>query len=596
MDARNVYTLLLEAAEKFGSAPALYEPMGGQKYRAWNWIEYRQAVEEIAAGLRCLGLRPGDIVGIDAETRLEFYLADLGVMVAGAVAAAVYTTYPPAETLKTFRACDARAIIVENPKVLGALLSAAERPLGVKWILLTGEADEAITLDYVRQMGANAITADPGLPGRLRAEVTPQDFAILYLTSGATGEPKMGLVTHAALAANVDMGPAAIPLGPDHTTIAFLPSAHITQRVAMELLPIRVGMPVHFSEGLSKLPHELKAVRPTFLVAPPRVWERMYASICTEIGKKGAVTQRIFYGALGLGLEASKRRSNGKPVPGWLERSLRIADRVVFSKIKERLGGRLQFAVSGAAPLGKDLADFYASIGMPLYEGYGLTEGGIVALNPMDRPKSGSIGKALEGVNMRLGDDGELLIHSPTLFSGYYKDPAATEDVLRDGWLHTGDVAEFDGEGYIYITGRKKELLVASSGKKIFPARIETLLKMEPLVNQVLLLGDKMPYVAALFTLNAPAAESLKGMEEFKGRPAGEIVAAAPVVAEMKKMIARVNKQLAPFEQIRRYHILERDFTIEDGELTPTMKVRRARVLENHRRIISTLFLGKDSE
>ncbi len=594
MRPRTVYSLLREAAGQFGTAPALYQPVGDGKYRAYNWIEYRQAVEEIAAGLRSLGLARGDIVALDAETSLEFYLSDLGIMVAGGVAAAVYTSYPPAEILNTFRDCDAKAVFVENPKTLGALLSAASRPLDLKWILMTGESEEAITLDELRQRGHNAICADPELPDRMHHEVTAEDHAILYLTSGATGEPKMGLVTHRALVANVDMGPAAIPLGPEHSTIAFLPSAHITQRVAMELLPIRAGMAVHFSEGLSKLPHELKAVRPTFLVAPPRVWERMYASICTEIRKRGPITQRIFHGALGLGLDASRRRQEGKTTAAWMDRSLELGDRLVFAKIRERLGGRLRYAVSGAAPLGKDLADFYAAIGVPIYEGYGLTEGGIVALNPMDRPKSGSIGKALDGVQMRLGEDGELLIKSPTLFSGYYKDPRTTAEVLEGGWLHTGDIAEFDAEGYIYITGRKKELLVSSNGKKIFPSRIETLFKMEPLVNQVLLIGDKMPYVAALFTVNAAAAESLKGMEEYRSRPVSEVVAAPPVSAEMKKAVARVNRQLAPFEQVRRYHLLDRDFSIEAGELTPTMKVRRTRVLENHRKIISALFLGRD--
>ncbi len=596
MNPRTVYRLLRDASEQFGAAPALYEPRPAgapEKYRVWNWVDYRQAVEEIAAGLRALGLRKGDIVGLDAETRLEFYLCDLGAMVAGGVAAAVYTTYPAHELVKTFRNCDARFIFVENPKMLGELLSAADRPLDVQWILMTGESEEAVTLERLRQMGANALSSEPG-DSWMSAEVTPDDFAILYLTSGATGEPKMGLVTHAALTANVDMGPPAIPLGPQHTTIAFLPSAHITQRVAMELLPIRVGMPVHFSEGLSRLPHEMKAVRPTLLVAPPRVWERMYASIRTELRKRGAVTQRMFHGALGLGLEAARRRQRGESLPGWLTGSLKVADRVVFAKIRERLGGRLELAVSGAAPLGKDLADFYAAIGLPLYEGYGLTEGGIVSLNPMDRPKSGSIGKALQGVEMKIAEDGELLIGSPTLFSGYYKDPDVTAEVLRDGWLHTGDIAEIDAEGYIYITGRKKEVLIASNGKKIFPARIETLFKMEPLVNQVLLVGDRMPYVAALFTLNAPAAESLKGMEEYKGRPAPQLVTAPPVVAELKKVVGRVNRQLAPFEQIRRYHVLDRDFTIEDGEVTPTMKVRRSRVIENHRKLVSDLFLGRE--
>ena len=228
---------------------------------------------------------------------------------------------------------------------------------------------------------------------------------------------------------------------------------------------------------------------------------------------------------------------------------------------------------------------------MPLIEGYGLTEGGVTCLNPIDRPKPGSIGIALPGVELRLADDGELLIKSATLFSGYYKDPEATATVLRDGWLTTGDIAEIDSEGYVYITGRKKELIVSSNGKKIYPARIEVLFKMEPIVNQVVLIGDRLPFVTALVTVNAAHAESLKGMPKNGQR---KLVEATPVLDEVRKAVARVNRQLAPFEQIRKFRVLERDFSIETGELTPTMKVRRNRVLENHRELVSQLYMGKE--
>jgi long-chain acyl-CoA synthetase len=283
----------------------------------------------------------------------------------------------------------------------------------------------------------------------------------------------------------------------------------------------------------------------------------------------------MFHGAVGLGAEVSRLREEGKPVPKTLRVLLKIADRLVFSKIRARLGGRIRIAASGAAPLGKDLARFYAAIGMPLIEGYGLTEGGVVCLNPTDRPKSGSIGRKMPGVELRLAEDGELLVKSPTLFSGYYNDAGATEAVLRDGWLHTGDIAEFDADGYVYITGRKKELIVSSNGKKIYPARIELLFKSEPIINQVVLIGDRLPYVTALVTVNAP-----------------DVATTAEV--EVKKAVARVNRLLAPFEQIRKFRIIERDFSIETGEMTPTMKVRRNRVLENHRELVSQLYMGKE--
>ncbi len=593
---RSVYSLVENAAKTWGTRPALHQPRksGPRKYQSYSWIEYREAVEEIAVGLRRLDIGKGDVVAIDAETRAELYLADLGIMTNGSIAAALYTSYPAENRARTIRSTGAKAVFAENPESMRALQGAAgDQPLPVRWFLLEGEAEGATSLDELRGLGAEAITDDSEWLSRICAEIDPHDPAILYLTSGATGEPKMGLASHASIVANVDMGPKVIDLGPEDATIAFLPSAHITQRIAMELLPVRMGVPVWFSAGLSRLPGELKDVRPTFFVAPPRVWERIYASICTEVRKRGGFAQRLFYGSLGIGLEASRKRQRGETIPPWLGAALKVADKLVFSKIRARFGNRLRLAVSGAAPLGRDLADFYAAIGMPIHEGYGLTEAGIVCLNPLGAPLSGSIGKPLPGVEFHIAEDGELLIRSPTLFSGYYNDPAATASVLHDGWLRTGDIGRIDEQGFAFITGRKKEVLVSSNGKKIYPARIENLFKLEPLINQVLLLGDKMSYVAALFTLNPAAIESLPGMNGASKIPLEELVEAGPVKAELKKLVKRVNEELADFERIRKYHVLTRDFTIADGELTPTMKVRRAQVAKNHVEAINTLYKGQ---
>jgi long-chain acyl-CoA synthetase len=476
-----------------------------------------------------------------------------------------------------------------------ALIDATGEPaLPVRWIVMTGEAGSALSLEQLRADGRKALAEDARVFEKIRAEVRNSDLAILYLTSGATGEPKMGLVSHAAVLANIDMAPQALGLTPSDSTISFLPSAHIAQRVVLQMLPLGMGTPVWFSESLAKLPNEMKTIRPTFLLAPPRVWERIFASINAEIKKRSAVSKKLFHGAVGLGAEVSRLREEGQPVPKWMTSTLKLADRLVFSKIRERLGGRLRLAASGAAPLGKELARFYAAIGMPLIEGYGLTEGGVLTLNPLKHPKSGSIGVALPGVKLRLADDGELLAKSASLFSGYHKDPASTAAVLRDGWLHTGDLAEIDSGGYVYITGRKKEMIISSNGKKIYPARIEGLFKTEPIVNQIVLIGDRLPFVTALMTINVTNAEILKGMEQFKGRGPNEVAVAPPVLAEVQKAVARVNKQLAPFEQIRKFRVLERDFSIESGELTPTMKVRRSRVLENHREVVSELYMGKE--
>ena len=308
MAPRTIYELLRQAAERWGDAPALHQPHtkdGQRVYETISWNEYRRTAEEIAAGLHSLGVKKGEIVGIDCETRLEFYLADLGIMTTGAVAAALYTSYPAPDLVRTLAACGAKVVFVEDATTLASLRGAAVD----QWIVMTGEAAGAITLGELRAMGRRAMMRDPALLERITGAVQSTDHAILYLTSGATGEPKMALVTHGALLANVAMGPYVLPLSPADRTVAFLPSAHIAQRVVIELLPMVGGMPVTFSESLLKLPQDIRAVRPTVLLAPPRMWERIYATVCTELRKRPAPLQKAFYAALGLALAAARYRS-----------------------------------------------------------------------------------------------------------------------------------------------------------------------------------------------------------------------------------------------------------------------------------------------
>jgi len=577
MTAKTIPDLLRNAGAQYGNRLALRQP-SGKEVRTWTWSQYLEAAEEIAAGLRALGLGKGDHIALCSETRAEFYLADQGILMNGSVAAALYPSYPPDELKRTIEMADARALFVEDPKTFAKLKDA---PVG-HFILLTGEAEGALSLEALRKLGRDQTRRD--------AEVSPDDNAILYLTSGATGEPKMVMVTHGAIIANIHMGPEVLPISVDDITIAFLPSAHIAQRVVVEILPILSGTAVSFAESLLKLQPEIKAVRPTFFLAPPRVWERVYTSIRAEILKKPVVAQKAFFAALGLGLAAARYKRIGKKVPLRISVPLQLAHRVIFGKIRDRFGGRLRIAASGAAPLGADLAQFYEAIGMPLIEGYGLTEGGVTAFNPLDAPRPGSIGKALRGIELKIGEEGELLFRSPTLARGYYKDPEATAELLRDGWLHTGDIGTIDSDGYIHITGRKKELIVSSNGKKIFPSRVETMFKFEPLISQVVLVGDRLPHLVALFTIHPPIAEALRGTGQGATNPGIPLQEAPEVLAEVQKIVTRVNKQLAPFEQVKRFRILHREFTIDHGEVTATMKVRRKQVLENFKAEVDALY------
>lgn len=581
MSFTTVFSVLEQTAAKHGKAAALHQPLHGTKptqYRTYSWIEYRDAVIEIACGLRKLGVKPGDIVAIYSETRAEFYLADLGVMASGAIAAALYTASPIQENLKNLRTLGSKVFIAEDAKTMRMFREGMrDDPVDLSWILLDGDEPHTTSLDALREMGRKALRDDKQFFKHIAAEVDSKSPAIIYLTSGATGEAKMGIVTHHAIVSNIMMGPYVLPLTEHDRTIAFLPSAHIAQRVVVEILPMIYGTPVWFSESLMRLPQEMQAIRPTMLLAPPRVWERIYGSVITELKKRGGFAQKMFYTSLGMALKARELERNGKSVPAWISGPLTLANKVVFAKIRNRLGGKLKYPISGSAPLGKELALFFEAIGLSLVEGYGLTEGGVTMLNPLEAIKPGSIGTPLPGVEIKLAEDGELLINGPTIFSGYFKDAEATERVLRDGWLYTGDIAEIDRDGYVSITGRKKELIVSSNGKKIYPTRIENLFKSEPLISQVVLAGDRLPYIVALLTLNPTVADATPNRE-----------------AEIKKAITRVNNQLAQYEQVRKYKILERELSIQEGEVTPTMKVRRSKVLEKYKELVAEMYQGKE--
>jgi long-chain acyl-CoA synthetase len=449
------------------------------------------------------------------------------------------------------------------------------------------------TFDAVAERGHARMTGEWG-SGRLFREqaraVRPDALATIIYTSGTTGEPKGVMLTHANLVANLRAAADVLKVGTDDVALSFLPLSHAFERMVV-FIYLLAGVTVAFAESFETLRRDIAQVRPTVLTGVPRVYEKMQAGIL-EKGQGGSAAQAVvFRWALSVGQARARALLRGKPVGLLTALQYPLADRLVFSKIRANVGGRLRIVVSGSAPLSDSVAEFFHAVGLPVIEGYGLTETApILTVNPQQAPRVGSVGRAIPGVELRIAADGEIVARGPNIMAGYLNKPEATADVLKDGWFQTGDIGAIDDDGYLRITDRKKDLLVTSGGKKIAPQPIEAVLKRSPLVAEAVVLGDRRKYVAALIIPEFAALE--RRLKELGGPPADHaaLVARPDVVALYQEIVDALNRELSPFERIKRIAILPTEFTIDSGELTPTLKVKRKVVEERWKGRIEALY------
>jgi long-chain acyl-CoA synthetase len=522
-----------------------------------SWDEAATAVEELASGLLALGVGKGDAFGILAQTSLEWALFDYALGRIGAVGAAIYANSAPRDCQYVLEHSDAVGVLVENEDQRAKIAD-----LGLQHVISFAE------LDRLRERGRAFAAENPNALAEAEAQVGEDDLFTFIYTSGTTGPPKACMIRHRnyyEMAACVDRVPEfAIS---DDTMLLYLPLAHNFGRL-MHLLGAHIGYTTAFVSDPLRLAEALPAVRPTLLPSVPRLYEKVHTAVLAQFEQVHGPRKRLLDWALGIGREVSALRQRGEPVPPGLARKHRLANRLVYSKIKDRLGGRLRLGVSGGAPLAKEIAEFFHSLDILIIEGWGLTECTTAAsVNRPARFRFGTVGPALPDFEVRTDEDGEILIRSETVFAGYYKDEEATREVLgEDGWLRSGDVGSIDEDGFIRITDRKKDILVTAGGKNVAPQNLENALKTAPLVSQALVLGDRRPYVAALITLDPAVADGL---------PADQLE------ERVQAIVDGVNSDLSRFEQIKRFRILPRDFSAEEGEVTPTMKLKR-RVCQEH--------------
>ncbi|HEY5765734.1 MAG TPA: long-chain fatty acid--CoA ligase [Candidatus Deferrimicrobiaceae bacterium] len=580
--------------EEGGDAVRYLVPRGAK----WEPVTYRQvgdAVREMANGLMGLGLTREDKVAILSTTRLEWCLADIAGILGGYVTVPIYPSNLPEQVEYILANSGSRLVFVENEEQRAKVAEVRKNlPDLVAVVLMEGTAqgvEGTIDLEGLREKGRAFARERPDALDRRAAEIRPEDDLTIIYTSGTTGPPKGVVTRHSNYAFVVTSAVEAVTVRRGETLLQFLPLAHSLGRLE-HFLTFDVMAVSAFARNLQTVGEDLALVKPEIMVSVPRLFEKFYARVQAMAVAGGGLKTSIFHWALGVGREVSRRHQRKVPVTGLLAWKYSLAGKLVFSKIRQRMGGRLRFFISGGAPLSREVAEFLHAMGVLILEGYGLTEDSTVtAVNRIDHYKFGTVGKALPGTEIRIAEDGEILVRGPHVFREYFGDPEATREAIdADGWLHTGDIGVLDSEGFLTITDRKKDILVTSGGKNIAPQNIENLLKTDKFVSQVFAYGDRRKYVTALVTL---AVEELLPWAEQNGIPERDPVLLAKhpkVESMMRARIDAMNRELASFEQVKKFVLLGTDFTQETGELTPTLKVKRKVVLQKYGRLLDALY------
>jgi long-chain acyl-CoA synthetase len=560
--------------------------------------EFFERVRDLSLGLGALGMAAGDRVAIMAESRPEWLMADLAILTGGGVTVPIYPTLSAPQARYILNDASAKAAIVSTREQLAKVQEVRHQLPALSVVVLmdgwtAGDSPSVISLDSLAVRGHERMTAEWGAGKEFRdrtRQIRPGDLATIIYTSGTTGEPKGVMLTHANLVSNMKAGAEVLQLSQDDVSLSFLPLSHGFERMVAYIY-LYAGLTVAFAESFDTIGRDIAAVRPTLMTGVPRVFEKLHARIMDKGLAEPGVKGKIFRWAIGAGEARGRAELRGRSAGLIVGFQAALADRLVFAKIRQNLGDRIRYLVSGSAPLSASIAEFFQGVGLPIIEGYGLTETApILTVNPPGAPRVGTVGRAIPGVELRIAEDGEILARGPNIMSGYYNKPEATADALRDGWFHTGDIGTIDQHGYLTITDRKKDLLVTSGGKKIAPQPIEAVLKRNPIVAEAVILGDRRKYASALIVPEFVALE--RRLKEL-GRPPGtraELVTRPDVVSLYQEIIDSLNRDLSQFERIKKIALLPTEFSVASGELTPTLKVKRKVVEERWRGRIEELY------
>ena len=555
-------------------------------------------MREIALGLVSLGVRKGDRVAIFSANRVEWSLIDWANICVGALTVPVYSSSTASQLSHILDHSGSTVLFAESPERLANMAPLSLRRVNEIIVIdpaggsapSTIETQRALSLYELQEKGRRYGEKNEGAFGRLAYSLRPEDDLTIIYTSGTTGEPKGVLTTHAHYLFMIDAVDAAIPSTDQDVTLQFLPFAHSFGRLEHFMI-VAKGYTGGFARSMETIAKDLLVIRPTLLFSVPRIYENAYSRIRSRVAA-GSVLQRFFFRcAVSAGKRVSRHQREGGQVPWPLRVARYLAHLLVFAKIHSSFGGKLRLGISGGAPLAREIAEFFHSLGILILEGYGLTETSTVShVNRLERYKFGTVGSPLQGMECRTEADGEILLRGPNVFKGYFRDAKGTEEVIDgDGWFHTGDIGEIDRDGFLRITDRKKDLIVTSGGKKVAPQMIEHLLKTDPWISQAMVIGDRQTHLLALITLNQEQVREWGKGEGLDFHGIEEIASHPRVLAVVREKIRQKNRELAAFEAVRSFRILPHEFTVESGELTPTLKLRKQVVLERYGELIGEM-------
>ncbi len=590
-EPQNLVELFLAQVARLGDRVALRYKRDG-RWIEITWREWEREVRRLAHGWLRLGLRPKDAVSIISNNRPEWLSLDLAVQMAGGVLAPIYPTLTAEEAAFINDNAQARFAIAEDPAQLQKLWTGLDEHSRLeKYVLLSGVADDPRVITYEQLLAMGEGGDDARLAERYSA-IGPHDPATYIYTSGTTGQPKGAMLTHDNILFVTGTALQIFEVLPTDSVLSYLPLSHAFERIAVFYLALRAGVAISLAESIERMASNLVEAGPSLLVAVPRVLEKVYAGIMDKTANAGRLRRKIFKWALRVGYATSPYRLAQQPLPRALAWRHRLAKRLVYNQIAARLGGHLRFIAVGGAPMSKAIAEFFHALNILVLEGYGMTECAAPAtMNLPGAVRFGTVGRPLPGVQVKIAADGEVLVQGRNVFAGYFRMPEATAETLRDGWLHTGDVGEFEPDGMLRITDRKKDLIVTSSGKNIAPQKIENLLVADPLISQAVVIGDERNYLTALIV---PAMDAVARFAREQQIDVGDRAPELPRVKELiRGCVNAVNQQLPRFETIKDFRLLPAELSIETGELTPTQKVRRKVVAEKYRDLIEQMYAAK---